>query len=129
MNFMDFSATPQFAPRKKIRRKASTQTMPDGSNKGVRDSTIEFRRAATIDGDAAWALHSAKADPNHQRHQSNDTVATHAVDAATSGLQFFRSRLDSLTRNKLYRRAETDGPLMSSSQKFSRGYLQAFSVV
>jgi hypothetical protein len=117
MNFMDFSETPQFAPRKKIRRKASTQTMPDSSNKGARDSTIEFRRAATIDGDAARALHSARADPYHQRHKSNDSVAAHAVDAATSGLQFFRRRLDGSTRNRLYLRDETEGPLTKSSQK------------
>ncbi|KAL5385323.1 hypothetical protein DPSP01_004783 [Paraphaeosphaeria sporulosa] len=113
MNFMDFSETPQFAPKKKIRRKASSQTMRDAPNKAMRESTVEFRHAATIDfarGDG-----SARTVPNHC-----DTTAAYAVDAATSGLQFFRRRIEGSTRNRLYMRNETEGPLTKSSQKLFR---------
>ncbi|KAJ4345609.1 uncharacterized protein N0V89_011742 [Didymosphaeria variabile] len=117
MNFMDFSETPQFAPKKKIRRKASTQTMPDALIKGVRDSTIEFTRAATMDhahGGVAQASRSARAD------KSTHAVASHAISAGTLGLEFFRRRLDGSARNRLYVRDESEGPLSKNSQKLFR---------
>lgn len=119
MNFMDFSETPQFAPKKKLRRKASTQTMPAAPSIIVRDSTVEFRRAATMDF-ARGDSHSARAAPNHQHGKRVDAMAAHAVDAATSDLHFFRRRLDGSSRNRLYVRNVTEGPLTKSSQKLFR---------
>lgn len=120
-SFMDFSETPHSAPKKKIRRKASTQTMPDAPNEAVRDSTIEFRRAATIDFARGGAGHdSARAAPIHARHKSNDAMLAHAVNAGTPNLQFFRRRLDGSARNRLYVHSETKGPLAKSSQKLFR---------
>ncbi|KAF9735987.1 C2H2 type zinc finger domain-containing protein [Paraphaeosphaeria minitans] len=126
MSFMDFSETPRFATKEKIRRRASTQTMADARNpnKAVRDSTTEFRRAATMDfarGDDG----SAGAAPICQHRRSGDSKAEHAADAAAaaaaaSGLQFFRRRREVSTRNRLYVRNETEGPLAKSSQKVFR---------
>lgn len=131
MNFMDFSETPQTssAPKRKLRRKASTQTMPDKPGREVRDSTNFFTRAATIDlvyGESASP--SPRMGPNGvlgakhpaPQHRAGFPVASHPVDAVNSCPKFYRRRLDASTRNRLYIRDESDGPLSKNSQRLFR---------
>ncbi|KAJ4287360.1 homeodomain mating type protein alpha2 [Kalmusia sp. IMI 367209] len=125
MNFMDFSETPQTssAPRKKIRRKPSTQTMPEILEREVRDSTHFFTRAATIDltyAETRAGTNMLSSGKNRHAHKSGYPIASHPVDAVNKGLTFYRRRLDASTRNRLYIRDETDGPLTKNSQKLFR---------
>ncbi|KAF2636360.1 hypothetical protein P280DRAFT_473199 [Massarina eburnea CBS 473.64] len=130
MNFMDLSAeTPQKTPKRKIRRKASTQTMPEQQNDiEVRSSSHFFTRAATIDlayGTSASPSPRNRSSPPRYlppQHKPGYPVSSHPVDAASSCPRFYRRRLDASTRNRLYVRDEEEtGPLSKNSQRLFRG--------
>jgi len=130
MNFMDFSETPQTssAPRKKIRRKASVQTLPESVPNEVRDSGHFFTRAATTDfmvGEAGSS--SPRLGPtgvlspkSGMQHKLDFPVVSPPVDGIHRGLRFYRRRIEASTRNRLYIRDEADGPLSKNSQKLFR---------
>lgn len=127
MNFMDFSETPNTStiPRKKLQRKASTQTMVEKVERETRDSSHFFTRAATMDlayGEAnspssrmATGILPPSSMPSH--HKPGYPVASHPVDAVNSCPKLYRRRLDASTRNRLYIRDEADGPLSKNSQR------------
>lgn len=122
LNFMDISETPQTssASRKRIRRKPSAQTMPDTvPHFALRDSTVFFTRAATIDvayGKTAAPWRHGEGSSAKKDRPTGASVS-HPAEAAKSGLKFYRKRLESPTRNRLYIRHEVEGPLTKSTQK------------
>jgi hypothetical protein len=131
LNFMDFSETPNTStvPRKKLRRKASTQTMQEKPEREVRESTELFARTTAIDlgygtsaspsprVSTAGALAPTAVSP---QHKAGYPVASHPVDAVKACPNFYRRRLDASTRNRLYIRDEVDGPLSKNSQRLFR---------
>jgi hypothetical protein len=129
MNFMDLSETPQraHAPKKRLRRKASTQTMPEKPSREVRDSKHFFTRAATMElaygaTDSPSPHLNGLLSPRHQpmQHKPGFPVASLPIDAVNTCPRFYRRRLDASTRNRLYVRDEDDGPLSKNSQKLFR---------
>jgi hypothetical protein len=128
MNFMDLSETPQrsSAPKRKLHRKASAQTMPEKPSKELRGSTHFFTRAATIE-----LAHGNTASPSPRLngllsprlqpiHRPGFPIASLPRDAVNWCPGFYRRRLDASTRNRLYIRDQDDGPLSKNSQKLFR---------
>ncbi|KAF2705162.1 hypothetical protein K504DRAFT_96230 [Pleomassaria siparia CBS 279.74] len=126
MNFMDFSETPQRgeAPKKKVHRKASSQTLPmpeKADGREVRNSTRIFTRAAAMD-----VVHGATASlpsspkTRSQQDKTGLSIASLPVDAVKTCPRFYRRRLEVSTRNRLYIRDQNDGPLSKNSQKVFR---------
>lgn len=128
-NFMDLSETPMRTtrPKRKLRRKASTQTLPEKPRYEVRDSAHIFTRAATIElaygatASPSPRLHGLLS-PRHQPHQHKPgfPVSSLPIDAVNSCPRFYRRRLDASTRNRLYIRDQGDGPLSKNSQQLFR---------
>jgi hypothetical protein len=130
MNFMDLSETPQRAtrPKTKLRRKASTQTMPEKKpEREVRESGQFFTRAATIE-----LAYGANASPSPRLagllsprlqppgHKPGFPVNSLPIDAVNTAPKFYRRRLDASTRNRLYVRDQDEGPLSKNSQRLFR---------
>jgi hypothetical protein len=129
MNFMDLSETPQrsTAPKRKLRRKASAQTIPEKGSREVRESTHFFTRAATVEiAYGKTASPSPRLDgllsPRLQAapHKPGFPIASLPIDAVNTCPRFYRRRLDASTRNRVYIRDEGDGPLSKNSQKLFR---------
>ncbi|KAF2013544.1 hypothetical protein BU24DRAFT_424542 [Aaosphaeria arxii CBS 175.79] len=131
---MDLSETPlrPTAPRKRLRRKASNQSLPAPSSgaREIRSSKHFFTRAATID--LAYGT-NASSSPSHTTNPSPGTSSQHThhrpgfplhslpIDAVTFRPVFYRRRLDASTRNRIYVRDEAvDGPLSKNSQRLFR---------
>ena len=132
LKVMDFSEAPQrsTAP-KKLRRKASSQTLTDKPVAEVRESLHFFTRAATIDlayGAAASPPLRFEVDGGRQpspiaaRHHGGRRFpeSSGAVDAINGCPRFYRRRLDASTRNRVYVRDESDGPVSKNSQRLFR---------
>ncbi|KAF2648941.1 hypothetical protein K491DRAFT_611748 [Lophiostoma macrostomum CBS 122681] len=129
LNFMDLTETPQrpTAPKKRIRRKQSAQTLPDKRPRETRNSAHFFTRAATIDlayGATASpsprfddALSSGQPPP---KHKPGFPIASLPMDAVNTCPKFYRRRLDASTRNRLYFRDEDEGALSKNSQRLFR---------
>lgn len=123
MNFMDFSETPQSVPRRRIRRKASTQTMPDAAHKSMGASSLDLGRAVTLDLTkevGASAPDAAGLGRHEDCHISCPTVLSHAASAAGPCIRFLRRRIDGSMRNRLYTHDDREGPLTKNSQKLFR---------
>ncbi|KAF2468077.1 uncharacterized protein BDR25DRAFT_344393 [Lindgomyces ingoldianus] len=128
-NFMDLSETPQKPSGRRLRRKASTLSVPEKPSREVRSSTQFFSRAATID-----LVYGSNASPSPRfpqngprspkgkprQHKPGFPVSSLPVDAVNTCPRFYRRRLDASTRNRLYVRDQDDGPLSKNSQRLFR---------
>lgn len=137
MNFMDLSETPlrETAPKKKLRRKASTQTVPEKLEKEksrevereVRDSAHFFTRAATEELANHYSNNTTGLLPQRQNHssqphthKSNFPIASLPTDAINSCPRFYRRRLDASTRNRIYVADGDKDGLSKNSQRLFR---------
>ncbi|KAF2787647.1 hypothetical protein K505DRAFT_329528 [Melanomma pulvis-pyrius CBS 109.77] len=124
MNFMDLSETPQksTAPKRRLHRKASSQTMPEKApTREIRNSAQIFTRAATVDltyGGGGSLPSSPKNKPHEHRH--GFPISSLPMDAVNTCPRFYRRRLDASTRNRLYMRDQNEGPLSKNSQRLFR---------
>ncbi|KAF2281221.1 uncharacterized protein EI97DRAFT_23366 [Westerdykella ornata] len=129
LNFMDLSETPlqPKAPKRKLRRKASAQTVPEGKSREIRDSTHIFTRAATVElVYGKTASPSPRLDgmpgggPSSFQHKPGFPQSSLPVDGVKACPQFYRRRLDASTRNRVYIRHGDDGALSTNAQKLFR---------
>ena len=120
MNFMDLSETPE--PKKKLHRKASSQTMPERpAIRETRNSVQIFTRAATVD--LAYGTNASLPSPQATKppeHKQGFPTSSLPMDSANMCPRFYRRRLDASTRNRLYVRDPDQGPLSKNSQRLFR---------